>query len=194
MTASKSNDLAIPVLDVIQQRRSRRAYADKEVEPEKIKLLFEAARWAPSSVNEQPWTYLYATRAQEELWNLILNTLADGNRIWAKDAPLLVVSMARKYFSRNGRTNHSAKYDLGSANGFLSLQATALGLNVHQMAGFDSEKARIDLNIPDEYDLGVIMAIGYPGDPEQLPENLKARELAPRQRTDIEEFVFNKLF
>ncbi|MGE0770081.1 MAG: nitroreductase family protein [Cyclobacteriaceae bacterium] len=194
MKASKSNDLAIPVLDVIQQRRSRRAYADKAVEPEKIKLLFEAARWAPSSVNEQPWTYLYATREQEELWSRILNTLADGNKIWAKDAPLLVMSMARKYFSRNGRPNHSAKYDLGSANGFLSLQATALGLNVHQMAGFDGEKARVDLNVPDEYELGVIMAIGYPGDPDQLPENLKARELAPRQRTDIEQFVFNKSF
>jgi nitroreductase len=188
-----SSEMEFPILDVIQNRRSKRAYADVPVEPEKIKTLFEAARWAPSSVNEQPWTYIYAT-ADQPLWKTIFETLNDGNKIWAKDAPLFVVSMARKNFTRNERENASAKYDLGGANAFLSLQATALGLNVHQMGGYDSQLLRARLNIPEYFDLGVIMAIGYPGDVEALPESLKLREIAPRQRILQEEFVMNKSF
>lgn len=188
-----SSEMEFPILDVIQNRRSKRAYADAPVEPEKIKILFEAARWAPSSVNEQPWIYIYATQEQP-LWQLIFETLNEGNKIWAKDAPLFVVSMVRKNFARNDRPNASAKYDLGGANAFLSLQATALGLNVHQMGGYDSQILRDILNIPESFDLGVIMAIGYPGESDSLPENLQLREIAPRQRILQEEFVMNKSF
>ena len=109
-------------------------------------------------------------------------------------APLLVLSLARKSFERNDRTNTTAKYDLGGANAFLSLQATEMGLNVHQMGGFDAQKVRLDFNVPDHYEIGVIMAIGYPGDPEQLPENLKQREVAPRRRKPQDEFVMNEVF
>jgi nitroreductase len=187
--------LESPVLDVIANRRSLRAYADTPVDQEKISSLFEAARWTPSSMNEQPWTYIYATKDQPELWNLILDSLMESNKIWAEKAPLLIVSLARKMHIRNNRPNSVAKYDLGAANAFLSLQATALGLNVHQMGGYDHEKLISNLNIPrDEYELGVIMAIGYPGDPELLPENLQQREHAPRQRYSVSSFVMNKGF
>jgi len=188
-----SSEIEFPVMHVIQNRRSSRAYAHQPVEAEKIQALFEAARWAPSSVNEQPWMYIYATQDQS-LWQKILEPLNEGNKIWAKDAPLFIVSMARKTFTRNGRENSSAKYDLGGANAFLSLQATELGLNVHQMGGFDSQLLRENLNVPESYELGVIMAIGYPGDIDLLPENLKLREMAPRQRILQEEFAMNKSF
>ncbi|MEQ9415225.1 MAG: nitroreductase family protein, partial [Cyclobacteriaceae bacterium] len=104
------------------------------------------------------------------------------------------LSLARKNFERNDTTNATAKYDLGGANAFLSLQATEMGLNVHQMGGFDAQKVRADLNVPDHYEIGVIMAIGYSGDPDQLPENLQQREVAPRIRKPQNEFVLNEIF
>ncbi len=190
----KSSEFEYPVAELIEQRRSKRAYSSKAVEPEKIKSLFEAARWAPSSVNEQPWFYLYATREQPELWNKIFETLTPSNKIWAREAPLLVVAMYRKNFVRNDRPNGSAKFDLGAANAFLSLQATQLGLNIHQMGGFEKQKAIESLNIPDSYEPVVVLAIGYLGEMESLPENLREREVAPRERYTQDFFVLNKTF
>jgi nitroreductase len=190
----KSTDFSSPVLDVIQKRRSRRAYAEKTVEPEKIHSLFEAARWAPSSLNEQPWFYVYATRDQEALYNSIFESLKEGNKVWARQAPLLIVSLARKNFIRLDSPNPSARYDLGAANAFLSLQAAHLGLNVHQMAGFDPQVIISNLGVPDSFEPVIIMAIGYPGDAAKLPENLKAREFAPRERYIKREFVMNRSF
>ena len=189
-----STEFESEILEIIKTRRSRRAFVQRPVEQEKIKSLFEAARWAPSSVNEQPWTYVYGTVDQPELWNKIFETLNEGNRVWAKDAPLLVVSLARKYYSRNDRPNQAAKYDVGAANAFLSLQATQLGLNVHQMGGFDHEALRQNLNVPEIFDIGVVMAIGYLGKPEQLPLPLQERELSPRMRHRQPEFVMNHTF
>ncbi|MEK6783803.1 MAG: nitroreductase family protein [Bacteroidota bacterium] len=189
-----STDFKSPVLETIQQRRSSRAYLDRTIEQEKIESLFEAARWAPSSVNEQPWMYIYATKDQTELWQKLFDVLNENNKTWAQHAPLLILSLARKNFIRNDQPNGSAKYDLGGANAFLSLQATHLGLNVHQMGGFDRQRAMEVLNISDAYEFGAMMAIGYPGDPEILPEHLKQRELAPRLRFLQEEFVMNKTF
>ncbi len=190
----KSSTIEQPLLEVIERRRSSRAYADKPVEPEKIKALFEAARWAPSSSNEQPWVYIYATKEQTELWSKLLNTLLEGNRIWANKAPLLVMALARKNFLANEKPNGSARYDLGAANAFLSLQATELGLNVHQMGGFNRETAKAELNIPDTHEAVVVMAIGYPGDVEMLAENFKLREAAPRERYVQDSFVMNQSF
>jgi nitroreductase len=190
----KSSQIESPLMDAIEQRRSRRAYAERPVESEKIQSLFEAARWAPSSSNEQPWMYIYATKEQPELWKTLLNLLNESNRIWVARAPLLIMSLVRKNFIRNDRPNGSARYDLGAANAFLSLQATHLGLNVHQMGGFDREKARTDLRIPDTHEAVVMLAIGYADDPEILPENLMQRELAPRERYKADTFVMNKTF
>jgi nitroreductase len=180
----KSTQIEQPILDVIQERRSRRAYAETRIEPTKIQALFEAARWAPSSNNEQPWAYIYATKAEPELWGRLFDTLMDGNKIWAERAPLLILSMTRKNFVRNDKPNGSAKYDLGAANAFLTLQATQLGLNVHQMGGFDRDKAKSNLNIPDTHEAAVMMAIGYLGD----------AKLGDRERYTQETFVMNKTF
>ncbi|HNV27767.1 MAG TPA: nitroreductase family protein [Cyclobacteriaceae bacterium] len=191
---SKSNQVEYPVAELIEQRRSRRAYSTNPIEHEKIKSLFEAARWAPSSMNEQPWTYVYATRDQPDLWNKLLELLNESNRVWAINAPLLIFSLARKTHMRNGANNALARYDTGAANTLLSIQATQLGLNVHQMGGYDRQKAIESLNIPEAYEPIVIMAIGYPGDPDSLSENLKLREEAPRERYTQEFFVMNKSF
>jgi nitroreductase len=190
----KSHEIEYPVFAEIRERRSRRAYLPTPVAEEKIKSLFEAARWAPSSSNEQPWAYLYATKDQSWLWEKIVDSLTEGNKFWAKEAPLLVVSMVRKNFVKNDKPNSSARFDLGAANAFLSLQATHLGLNVHQMGGFEKEKIIRNLNVPDTHDPVVVLAIGYPGKPEQLAEPFKTRETAPRERHKQEFFVMNNAF
>lgn len=190
----KSSEFHSPVLEVIQNRRSRRAYADKPVEQSEIESLFEAARWAPSSVNEQPWIYIYATKDQHELWNKIYDSLNESNKIWVRNAPLLIASLVRVNFSRNNSPNTSARYDLGAANAFLSLQATHHGLNVHQMGGFNIDKLRNNLNIPNTFEAVVILAVGYPGEITVLPENLQLRENAPRERYIQKEFVMNRSF
>ena len=193
-TMQKSNQFEHPVSDLIKNRKSIRAFSSQPIDPDKINSLFEATRWAPSSTNEQPWVYIYATRDQTELWNKLFSCLNDGNKIWAKDAPLLILSLARKNFTRFHGTNTYSMYDLGGANSFLSLQAVELGLQVRQMAGFHREIATEQLNIPDTFEIGVFIAVGYPGDPESLPANLKTREAAPRERFIQQEFVMNHGF
>jgi nitroreductase len=191
----KSNQIEHPILDLIRNRRSPRAFSSKLIEPERIFSLFEATRWAPSSTNEQPWLYLYATRDQPELWAIFLDCLNEGNKLWAKDAPLLILSLARKNFSRYPGANAHAMYDLGGANSFLSLQAVEMGLQVRQMAGFNYQETIERIRIPTStYEVAVFIAVGYPGDPETLPEKLKVRELAPRERLLQQEFVMNKIF
>jgi nitroreductase len=190
----KSDIIEHPISELIARRKSIRAFSKQTVEPEKINSLFEATRWAPSSTNEQPWVYVYATRDQTELWNKLFDALNEGNKVWAKEAPLLILSLARKDFTRYPGPNAHAMYDLGGANSFLALQAVELGLQIRQMAGFNRTKAIENLHIPDQYELGVIMAVGYPGDPSSLPENLKAREEAPRERLPQQAFVRNQTF
>lgn len=190
----KSTAIEYAVMNEISQRRSKRAYAPTPVSNEIINSLFEAARWAPSSMNEQPWVYLYATPDQPELREKIIQALNDSNKIWAKQAPLLIVSLARKTLLRNGVINGSARYDVGGANALLSLQATREGLNVHQMGGYNRQVLIDNLNIPDSHEPLVVMAIGYPGDLESLPENLRQREIAPRERFRQEFFVRNESF
>lgn len=190
----KSHNIEHPVLELIKNRKSVRAFSPALIEQEKINSLFEATRWAPSSTNEQPWLYIYATKDQAELWDKLMAPLNAGNKLWAKDAPLIILSLARRNFTRFPGANAHAMYDLGGANSFLSLQAVELGLQVRQMAGFSAEVARVNLNIPDEYEIGVYIAVGYPGDPDSLPENLRLREAAPRERYVQQEFVLNKTF
>lgn len=189
-----STEFESDVLEVIKTRRSRRPFSDKTVEPEKIKSLFEAARWAPSSLNEQPWLYIYATKDNQDLYQKIFEPLNDSNKIWVKDAPLLIASMVRKYFTRNRIANPSAHYDLGAANALLGIQATALGLNVHQIGGYDYDLLRKNLAVPEGYDLGVIIAVGYLGRADQLIDHLRDREMAPRHRYVQSEFVKNSTF
>lgn len=190
----KSKDFAYPVSDLIRNRRSIRSFSGEPVSEEKIRSLFEATRWAPSSTNEQPWYYLYVTRDQKELWDRYLDCLNDNNKIWAKGAALMIFSMARKQFTRYQSDNAHALYDLGGANSILSIQAVELGLQVRQMAGFKEDKVRENLKIPDVFMSGVFIAVGYPGDITSLPENLRLREAQPRERFVQEEFVTNGIF
>ena len=192
--SQRSSEIHYPVASIISERRSTRAFASRVVEEEKIRSLFEAVRWAPSSSNEQPWVFIYATKDQPELREKMISTLSSGNHVWASQAPLLVFSLARKKFVRNGNDNAYALYDLGGANAFLSLQAVHLGLQIRQMAGYDRTKAVELLNIPADLEPGVFIAIGYPGDPEQLPEPVRQKESAPRERFLQETFVRSEAF
>ena len=179
-----------PVHDLIRRRRSPRAFADRAVEPEKLRSLLEAARWAPSSFNEQPWAYLVATRENPGEFARLLSVLMEGNRGWAQKAPVLMLSVAKLRFDRNGNLNRHAFHDVGLATASLVTQATAMGLSAHQMAGFDGEKAREVFGIPGGWEPVTAIALGYPGDASALPGRLRDLELAPRTRKPLEEFVF----
>ena len=178
-----------PVHQLIRERWSPRAFADKAISPEVLRSLFEAARWAPSSNNEQPWAYIAATKDDKASFEKVLGTLVEFNAGWAKNAPVLAIAVARLAFAKNNAPNRMAQYDTGAASALLSVEATAQGLAVHQMAGFDPEKARQVFAIPAEWQAVAALAIGYPGNPDTLPQPLKDRELAPRTRKPIREFV-----
>ncbi len=182
---------AFPIHDLIRDRWSPRAFSDKPVQPEVLASLFEAARWAPSSFNEQPWAYLVATKNDPENFAKMLSVLVDFNAGWAKNAPVLVLAVARLAFQNNGKPNRNAFYDTGAASALLSVEATARGLVVHQMAGFDAEKARQVFAIPSGCEPIAAMAIGYPGDSSSLPDSLREKELAPRTRKPLSEFVMS---
>jgi nitroreductase len=175
---------------LIHQRWSPRAYSDKEVTAEDLKKLFEAARWAASSSNEQPWRFLVGRRG-DETYQKIFNALVEFNQAWAKSAPVLVLSVAKKTFSAKGTANRHNLHDTGAAMANLALQATAIGLHTHSMAGFDNEQMRASFAIPSDYEVGAVTAIGYFGDPDSLPEHLRKQEVSPRQRKPLEEFVFS---
>jgi nitroreductase len=179
----------IELHDLIRNRWSPRAFAEKAVTPEVLRSLFEASRWAPSSNNEQPWAYLVATKDDSENFAKMLGVLVEFNASWAKHAPALALSVAHLKTQREGKPNRVALHDVGSATGQLTVVANARGLQVHQMAGFDAEKARQTFAIPADWEPVAAMAIGYPGNPESLPEQLRDRELAPRTRKPLSEFV-----
>ena len=180
-----------PIHDLIRERWSPRAFADKPVAADVLRSVFEAARWAPSSNNEQPWSYLVATKEDKENFAKTLEVLVEFNAGWAKHAAVLAIGVARLAFAKNNAPNRNASYDLGAATALLSIEATARGLRVHQMAGFDPEKARRAFGIPPEWDAFAAMAIGYPGEPASLPDSLKVREMAPRTRKPVSDFVMS---
>jgi nitroreductase len=180
-----------PIHDLLVRRWSPRAFDERPVEPAALWSLFEAARWAPSSNNEQPWRFIVATKSDRERdWTRLFGCLAEGNRVWVIRAPVLILSVASLNFEDDDTPNRHAFHDTGLAVENLVLQATAQGLVAHQMAGFDVEKARTDLLIPPGYEPVAMIAIGYPGDPAVLPERLRDREVRPRSRRRIEEWTF----
>ena len=180
-----------PVHELIQNRWSPRAFSEKPVPQEVLRSLFEAARWAPSSSNEQPWAYIVATKDDAENFEKSLGALVEFNANWAKKAPVLVIAVAQLAFAKNNAPNRNAQYDVGAASLQLSIEATARGLVVHQMAGFDPETAKEAYDIPQGWEPIAAMAIGYPGDASSLPEPLQSREKAPRSRKRIHEFVMS---
>lgn len=187
----KTANTQYPIHDIIAQRWSPLAFASKPVEPEKLRSILEAARWAASSYNEQPWSFIVAVKEnQPEEFKRLLNCLAEGNQEWAQNAPVLMISVAKLHFERNGVENRHTFHDVGAAAALLAIQATVLGLFIHQMAGFDVEKARETFSIPQDYEPVAAIALGYHGDPQSLSEKLQQRELNQRTRKSLETFVF----
>ena len=179
-----------PIEDGIKQRWSPRAFSNRMVEPEKLRSLLEAARWAPSSYNEQPWYFLVVTKDEEAEYEKMLGCLVEFNQQWARLAPVLMISVARVKFEKNGKPNRHAFHDVGLAVANMIFEATARGLFVHQMAGFDPEKVKELYNVPDDFEPVAAIAIGYPGVVEDLAENFKELETAPRERRPLQSFVF----
>lgn len=179
------------MLEPILHRWSPRAYADKPVPAEDLKRGFEAARWAASSFNEQPWRFIVGRRG-DATFQKILDALVPGNQAWAKDVPVLILSVARKHFAHSGQINRHSWHDTGAAMANFAVQITALGLHSHSMAGFDHEKAKAAFNIPDDFETVAVTAVGYQGDPDSLPEGPRKSEIAPRQRKDLKEIVFSE--
>jgi nitroreductase len=179
-----------PVHDLIRHRWSPRAFSDKPVDREILASLFEAARWAPSSNNEQPWAYFVATKDNAEDFAKMVSVLVEFNADWAKNAPVLLLAVSRLKFA-NGNPNRNAFYDTGAATALLSVEATARGLAVHQMAGFDPAKAKPVFEIPEDCEPIAAIAVGFPGDPNSLSQKLQDRENAPRTRKPLTEFVMS---
>lgn len=179
-----------PIHALIANRWSPYAFADRDVPDEDLCALFEAARWAPSSYNEQPWSYLVATRADSDAFERLLSCLVEPNQAWAKYAPVLALGITRERFTRNDKPNAAAVHDLGLAAGALLVEATARELVVHQMIGILPDRARELYSIPDHSCAVTGLAIGYVGSPDRLPEGLRDRDAAPRTRKPLSEFVF----
>lgn len=178
-----------PIHELLLRRWSPRAFDPRPVEEEKLRQLFEAARWAASSFNDQPWRFI-VTRRGEPAHEKLVACLVPGNAAWAANAPVLALSVASLNFAYNGKPNRHAAHDVGQAVANLLVQATSLGLFAHQMAGFDAEKARESFAIPSDHEPVAAMTIGYPGDPASLPEKLRKGEGGTRTRKPLVELVF----
>lgn len=180
-----------PIHDLLRQRWSPLAFSDRMVESEKLHSVLEAASWAASSYNEQPWSFIVASSENQAEFERLLGCLAEGNQKWARNAPILMLSVAKLNFEYNGVENRHAFHDVGAASTTLAIQAAALGLFIHQMAGFNVPKAKEIYGIPEGYEPVAAIALGYLGDQQTLSEKLQQRENAPRTRKPLEEFVFS---
>lgn len=191
VNALKQAPAAEKILPVVLHRWSPRSFADRDVSAADLKIIFEAARWTASSYNEQPWRFLVGTR-NSETYQKIFASLGEFNQQWARSAPVLILGAASTKFAHNGAVNGVALYDLGAAAATLSYQATALGLFTHQMAGYDRQVARDLFQIPEDFVLGAVIALGYQGEPDALAsEQMLQQETSPRQRKPLSEFVLS---
>lgn len=180
------------ILDILLNRWSPRAMSGKQLSDERLNTLFEAARWAPSSYNNQPWHFIYAKRDTVS-WQKLFNLLVPANQSWAKDAAVLMVLISHNTFSYNNKPSRTHTFDTGSAWENLALQGSAMDLVVHGMEGFDYDRAKKDLHIPEDYTVEAMIAVGFPGPVENLPQDLRAREV-PSDRKKISEFISEGVF
>jgi len=179
-----------PIHELLAARWSPYAFADRPVAKADLLSLFEAARWAPSSYNEQPWSYLVATREEPAAFGQIISCLVEGKQAWAKAVPVLAVGCTSLKFALNGQPNAAALHDLGLASASLVLEATARGLAVHQMIGIVPDRVRAVYKVPEGVQPLTGIAIGYVGDPKNSPESVRARDAARRLRKPLAKFVF----
>ena len=186
---SKIANTDFPIHNLIARRWSARAFSTKTVEKSKLLSILEAARWAPSSRNEQPWRYIVFTDENLEKLNIARSVLLEINN-YAKRAPILICALTKKYYSDNGIYNKLHFHDLGAANENMFLESFNQGLIMHEMGGFDRDKARRVFNVPDEYEIGIMVAIGYQDSHDILPERYKEKAFSPRERKSLSEIAF----
>ena len=179
-----------PINETMKRRWSPRAFDPRPMPREDILTILEAGRWAASSFNQQPWHFLVATRDDEERFAQLLGCLVPGNQVWARNVSLLILTVTKRTFDHNDSPNSCCVHDIGLAACQLVLQATELGYATHQMAGIEPEKIRETYGVPEGFDPVTGIAIGYPGDPDSLPDDLKEMELSPRTRRPFDEYVF----
>jgi nitroreductase len=187
----KPADSTYPIHDLMKRRWSPRAFAERLVEHEKLRSMFEAARWAPSAFNAQPWSFIVATKEDSNVYNRLLHCMPAANQRWAHRAPVLLLSVTNLCQSDTGKPDRFARYDLGLAVENLVLQATTLGLFCHQTGGLNVEKARTEFNIPEGSEPVDVIAIGYMGNLDTLPDDLREQELGQRVRKPLTDFVFS---
>ena len=190
MNAQKQAHPDHPIHDLIAGRWSPYAFSERAVSADDLRSLFEAARWAASSYNEQPWRYIVATKESPEQFAKLLSCLVEPNRAWAQAAPVLALGCTGLNFERNGKPNAACEHDLGLASASLSLEAAARGISVHQMIGILPDIARDHCRIPEGFRVLTALAIGYAADPTTAPEKLADRDRAERARRPLAEFVF----
>lgn len=181
-----------PIEDLILNRWSPRAFSGELLTNRELMSLFEAARWAPSSYNNQPWRFIYAQRGTPA-WDIFFNLMVEFNKSWTHNAAVLVVIVSHNIFEFNGKPSRTHSFDTGSAWQNLALQGTAMGLVVHGMEGFDYDRAKAELNIPDDYTVEAMCAIGKPGSIDELPEALRAKEV-PSGRKELSKLIFEGSF
>lgn len=194
--ASTDRSTPIPLIDALRDRRSGRAFEDRHPSDAVVASILDAARWAASGGNGQPWRYVVARRGTDA-FDALAATLNPGNATWASTAPLLVLATVQTVRYREGKppaVNGNARLDLGLSIAQMLVQATALGVMGHVMAGFDAEAAARVVDLPDDHEAPVVVALGYPADPSTLPDDLRARETAPRTRVDASETCFEGRF
>ncbi len=180
-----------PIHDLLSRRWSPYAFDDRPVSKEDALALFEAARWAASSYNEQPWRFIAALRTDKAAFDRVLSCLVEANQQWAQHVGLLALGVISTTFSRNGKPNRVALHDLGLAAANLTVEATARGLYVHQMAGIDADKARATFGVPEGFEVCTAIAVGYRVPDDQLPGEMRESETAARPRRALKDFVFD---
>lgn len=180
------------IYSLVKKRKSILAFSDRKIENEKLKFIFGHARLTPSSMNEQPWNVIIGVKEKGKTYEVLLDSLAEGNKIWAKSAPILIAFIAKIKFDSNGKENKWAFYDLGQFAAFFTFLALSEGLHVHQMGGFNPETLKKSFNLSDNFIPVTIAALGYKGIPDLLSENLKNRELSPSSRKNLDEFIFSE--
>ena len=188
---TKKAETAHPIHELLVSRWSPYGFSDKPVSKEDLASLFEAARWAASSYNEQPWRFILGTKEDAEQYEKVLSCLVEPNQVWAKHAPVLVLAGVKLNFERNGKENTAAEHDLGLAVANLSIEATQRGLAVHQMIGILPDKAREVFLVPEDAKIHTALAIGYAAPAaSHLPEGMGERDTSPRSRRELSELVY----
>jgi nitroreductase len=190
MAIAKPADTRHPIHTLLKNRWSPVAFSDKNVETDKLQSLLEAVRWSPSSFNEQPWNLVVALKSEPEEFKKMLGCLTEANQAWAHAAPVLILTVTKTMYEKNKKPNLHAWHDIGLAAACLTVQATQLGLVVHQMGGIQPEKARETYGIPGGFMPVTAIAVGYMGNLNALPMDLQNRDLADRKRKPLKEFVF----